>query len=1139
MARRKWRSVVSQSNLFDKDWYLQQNPDVAAAGQDPVSHYLIHGWKEMRDPCQEFSGIYYLNRYPDIVSSGYPPLVHFLLHGRQEGRHLNAALDVEWNGTHRENGSPITSSHRDITQDSELAISVVIPTFNRLHLLPRLIDSWRKVAIKTNFRYEIIFSDDGSTDGTIEYLEKVSGLPIRLIKNQHGGASNARNSAIRAAKGHRLLIIGDDIFPDDDLLNVHLDIANRLGENIAVLGVVDWAKDLPVNHLMKHITEIGNEQFSFNRLPADSFVDFRHFYTCNISIDRALVVAQETIFDERFSQYGFEDIELGYRLSLQGLKIFYSPSAKGEHFHPYEVAGFCKRQTSSGRMAVVFRSIHPGISSILQIHKIESLLSSKRNVYTDQVIWEKRLKLLIERCTLVEKLIADSAESVRKVFGEHLSTIYSTLFKSMYEYGVLQGVAGHDQVLAEAMNANFGSSWLAYWQHLEDVPTHQLDLEPKLLSNLIDAHLVHADNVLEQPGSQRPLFQELKLLSAVKKQSLANGKNKISHIRIATYLLFNDPRFLYQRVLSKSGEWIRSVTGRRLDVAHKHGIPAHKTSRLKLILTRNSAYNDAFISYYTAVFGSSDVPIVWIEEGSGLSPLEDADGATYFWPEVPGSLPHKDDLLGAWLALLENSCDIALISYSLLNDANLRFLNLRNQMLFSETLVQSVLSNEWNNVEFSGKIYRTEILFSDEMLNRSLSEIFSRPIEFFAHNSVFHTTYKSLSERPRRIASLVKPERSRPVVFVFPIFVAVGGVERNTIEIIRELRDRYDFVVITMERLRPEQGSLASQFQDAGAQLIQMSEIVSHEGYLTLLLAMKNWLQPSIIWICNGSPWLCDNAENIRRLFSEIPIVDQQVYDVAEGWINRYQEPGIQSFDRFIAVNQRILTRFTEEFEIPRERVDLIYSAVNTQRIKDCKHRASSNSYILEKLGLPTSKKIFTFVGRLTTQKRPLDFLKLAKARQAFCNEFYVLIGDGELMQQCGEFIVNEGLTNVVQIPFVENTIELATITDGLVITSAYEGLPIAMIEVISCGVPVFSTDAGDISNILEKYNGGMTIPIHSSETERMQAFEKWISRLSEFRVSLNNSEVAILDQFSSHKIAEQYVDCFTTANHKYGNFPV
>ena len=53
--------------------------------------------------------------------------------------------------------------------------------------------------------------------------------------------------------------------------------------------------------------------------------------------------------------------------------------------------------------------------------------------------------------------------------------------------------------------------------------------------------------------------------------------------------------------------------------------------------------------------------------------------------------------------------------------------------------------------------------------------------------------------------------KSKPVVFVFPIFLAVGGVERNTIEIMRQLNDRFDFVVVTMERLRPEQGSLAAQ----------------------------------------------------------------------------------------------------------------------------------------------------------------------------------------------------------------------------------------------------------------------------------------------------------------------------------------
>lgn len=79
-------ALVRQSDLFDVDWYIARYPDVAAAGIDPVAHYLEFGAKEGRDPGPMFDSRYYLQTYPDVVASGINPLVHFLRHGQSEDR---------------------------------------------------------------------------------------------------------------------------------------------------------------------------------------------------------------------------------------------------------------------------------------------------------------------------------------------------------------------------------------------------------------------------------------------------------------------------------------------------------------------------------------------------------------------------------------------------------------------------------------------------------------------------------------------------------------------------------------------------------------------------------------------------------------------------------------------------------------------------------------------------------------------------------------------------------------------------------------------------------------------------------------------------------------------------------------------
>ena len=58
--------LIRESGLFDEAWYLAQNPDVAASGEDPIVHYLRRGAQESRDPSPLFDTAYYarqMDRY--------------------------------------------------------------------------------------------------------------------------------------------------------------------------------------------------------------------------------------------------------------------------------------------------------------------------------------------------------------------------------------------------------------------------------------------------------------------------------------------------------------------------------------------------------------------------------------------------------------------------------------------------------------------------------------------------------------------------------------------------------------------------------------------------------------------------------------------------------------------------------------------------------------------------------------------------------------------------------------------------------------------------------------------------------------------------------------------------------------------
>jgi len=80
--------------LFDPEWYVEQNPDVRG---DPLEHFLDVGGQQGRDPSRYgFQARWYLDRYPEVVSAGVNPLVHYLAEGAAAGLDPSPHFSTSW-----------------------------------------------------------------------------------------------------------------------------------------------------------------------------------------------------------------------------------------------------------------------------------------------------------------------------------------------------------------------------------------------------------------------------------------------------------------------------------------------------------------------------------------------------------------------------------------------------------------------------------------------------------------------------------------------------------------------------------------------------------------------------------------------------------------------------------------------------------------------------------------------------------------------------------------------------------------------------------------------------------------------------------------------------------------------------------
>jgi glycosyltransferase involved in cell wall biosynthesis len=89
-----------------------------------------------------------------------------------------------------------------------MKISIIIPTFNRAHLIKFTLDSL--VAIQKNgIDLEVIVVDDGSTDDTFSVIEQYYPW-VALLKNKGKGAGSARNTGLAAARGRYIMYLDSD-----------------------------------------------------------------------------------------------------------------------------------------------------------------------------------------------------------------------------------------------------------------------------------------------------------------------------------------------------------------------------------------------------------------------------------------------------------------------------------------------------------------------------------------------------------------------------------------------------------------------------------------------------------------------------------------------------------------------------------------------------------------------------------------------------------------------------------------------------------------------------------------------------------------------------------------------------------------
>ncbi len=236
-------------------------------------------------------------------------------------------------------------------------ISVVIPTYNRQPILEkclRALEIQQLSASSVVDGYEVVLVDDGSTDGTLDWLaaHKDEFPHVRWFEQDHAGPAAARNLGVEQAQGDIIIFIDSDLVVLDNFLQAHAD------------ALMQGKEKLGSDRFFTYGAVINTCNFENPTAEPYKITDFSaaFFATGNVAIPKHWL-DKAGLFDTGFQLYGWEDLELGVRLKNLGLKLIKCPAAVGYHWHPpfklEQIPNLIDKEIQRGRMGVLFYQKHP------------------------------------------------------------------------------------------------------------------------------------------------------------------------------------------------------------------------------------------------------------------------------------------------------------------------------------------------------------------------------------------------------------------------------------------------------------------------------------------------------------------------------------------------------------------------------------------------------------------------------------------------------------------------------------------------------------------------------------------------------------------------------------------------------------
>lgn len=365
------------------------------------------------------------------------------------------------------------------------------------------------------------------------------------------------------------------------------------------------------------------------------------------------------------------------------------------------------------------------------------------------------------------------------------------------------------------------------------------------------------------------------------------------------------------------------------------------------------------------------------------------------------------------------------------------------------------------------------------------------------------------------------------VLFLFP-WMIFGGADIFNYELLRRLdKTKFNTYVCT---LFPSENTLKDEFLKSCDELYDLSSFMEPSKYLAFVDYLIESRNINTIFVSN-SKYAYYMVPYIKEKYPSITIIDyihSNDFKDPQGGFGRCSFDVQEYIDKTLACNNFTKNQLINDFGV--KNVETVYIGTNSDRFDPKKYNKKE---LKKKYKVPEGKIVVSMIARLSPEKRPLLFARIAKEiTKQRTDIVFVMAGDGP---QYSEVISATKGNNLIKVlGNVENPEEIHAISDISFNTSALEGLALTSYESLSMGVPVITSDVGGQTELIDEsvgyvvhYNSKNGFKFDNNDVKNyIKGFNYVLKNLNELS---KNCRTKILNKFSYDHMAKQIESLFNT----------